>query len=385
MAALQSTTRDYIPRLDHLRFLAAFIVLAWHGLHFGKAVATSYVPTFWVLSLFEEGHTGVALFLSLSGFVLHTTCRERGIDYFRFLRNRLLRIAPLFVFWTLLSFYTGSMSSIDLVVAVFTLLSRDAVVGSGWTVLVEFQLYLVFPFLLASVRRNGLRYLVGLLVLMIAIRAGIWVKHGSVQSLAYSTVFGRLDQFVLGMIASEIYHRKKRLFAHGAVLAASAVLWVVVYHAFNAAGGFFAGKEYSTLWIAMPSVEGFFYALLIAAYLGVDVTIPKTIDRSLSWLGSLSYSFYLGHLLVIEVLYRTFEAIGAAPTGFALAFAFVILVVLPAVIALSALTYYLVEKPFLAMRLSHFMDDFALPQDARIPRLAIVRDLDEESMRRHIV
>ena len=99
--------------------------------------------------------------MTLSGFIFQAICRNRQIIYFEFLRNRILRIAPLFLVWTLFLFYTGDTDPSKLFVAILSLLNRDAVPGAGWTIIVEVQFYVIFPFLLVFTRKYGIRYLVG--------------------------------------------------------------------------------------------------------------------------------------------------------------------------------------------------------------------------------
>lgn len=83
---MKSSNSVYLPRLDHLRFLAAMLVFTWHTIHDAEAVPFAAVPSFFPLSLFEEGHTGVSFFLTLSGFILAALCTDRTVLYGAFIR-----------------------------------------------------------------------------------------------------------------------------------------------------------------------------------------------------------------------------------------------------------------------------------------------------------
>jgi peptidoglycan/LPS O-acetylase OafA/YrhL len=355
---LKSSTSQYFSRLDHLRFFAALLVLVWHAIHYNKQIPTSYVPGFWPASLFEEGHTGVSLFMTLSGFIFQAICRNQEIVYREFLRNRLLRIAPLFLVWTFFYFYTTNVDATKLFVALVGLLNRDAVPGVGWTIVIEFQFYVLFPFLLAFTAKYGLKYLCGLIVLAVLFRWGVWYRQESTQMLSYWTIFGRIDQFIFGMIGCELFFRKLHWFRRPYILICMTLIWVWLYHRFNSLGGFYEIGGYpskSPIWIILPSLEGFFYALITASYLGWGVKLPVFVDKSVAWLGSLSFSLYLNHFYLIEILHKLIADQGWIYSGPSSAVAFALLIVLPPLVVVSAATYYLIELPFLSFRRNYFL------------------------------
>jgi peptidoglycan/LPS O-acetylase OafA/YrhL len=319
----------------------------------------SYVPELWPLSLFEEGHTGVALFMTLSGFIFYSLARRSRIAYGEFIRNRLLRIAPLFLLWTLLLFHRDGGDPVKLFVSVAGLLNQGAVPGVGWSIIVEFQFYVAFPFLLAFTQRQGPSYLVRLLLVAIGLRALMWCLHDTVQPLAYWTIFGRVDQFLLGMLASELYHRRRSWLAHPLVLISLVGAWTALYHRFNVLGGYsnFGGVEptHSSVWIYLPTGEGLFYGLITASYLSQRWTLPAWLDRALAWTGTLSFSIYLNHMLVIDVTYKLMKRMQWVPAYTAEgAFAFGLFACLLTVLA-SAATYNVIERPFLALRRSYLL------------------------------
>jgi len=227
---MKSSSFTYFSRLDHLRLLAALMVLFWHGMRYFQQVPTAELPAFWPLSFAQEGHTGVALFMVLSGFIFQTLCRGKEVNYFEFIRNRVLRIAPLFIFWTLLYFYIGDVDPAKLFIAIVGLMNKGTIPGVGWTIIVEFQFYLLFPFLLIFTRQYGLRYLVCLLLFAVFFRWSIWYTVGTVQDLSYSTIFGRIDQFLLGMINCELACRHKHLFHSRIFLVSLIVIWAAIFH-----------------------------------------------------------------------------------------------------------------------------------------------------------
>lgn len=351
---MKSTTSQYFSRLDHLRLLAALMVLFWHVMRYFKQVPSAEVPAFWPLSFAQEGHTGVALFMVLSGYIFQQLCRNREVEYFGFIRNRLLRIAPLFIFWTLLFFYIGDVDPVKLFIGIFGLLNKGTVPGVGWTIIVEFQFYLLFPFLLFFTRKYGLSYPIGLVLLALFFRWGIWYTVGTVQDLSYATIFGRIDQFLLGMIGCELANRHKQLFSSRILLLGLIVLWLAIFHRFDILGGYFDNKNgypsSTSVWIYWPFLEGLFYSLITASYLGIDQLLPKFVDKILAWLGTLSYSFYLNHYLAIQISFKAFKWAGVETAGFWNAFSLTLLGAFPLMVIMSVMTYYLIEQPFLLLR-----------------------------------
>jgi len=90
---MRASSGLYVSRLDHVRALAAFLVYCWHFVH--THVPYDHVPVFAPISLLEEGHIGVALFMTLSGYLFAKIIDGRPINLGRFYRNRVLRLAPL--------------------------------------------------------------------------------------------------------------------------------------------------------------------------------------------------------------------------------------------------------------------------------------------------
>src|SRR5258708_15325185 len=94
---MRSSSGAHYIALDHVRGLAAFMVFAWHFTHawYGFPIPFEYVPAVFPFALLDEGHTGVALFMTLSGYLFAKLLDGKTIDYRAFLWNRVLRLVPL--------------------------------------------------------------------------------------------------------------------------------------------------------------------------------------------------------------------------------------------------------------------------------------------------
>jgi peptidoglycan/LPS O-acetylase OafA/YrhL len=345
-------SRLHLARIEHLRFFAVLLIFVWHAYH--RVLPTSDVPRVFLLSIFEEGHTGLSLSLVLSGFILATLCTGYEVAYGAFVRNRLLRVAPLLAMWTLFYFYTGSIPAERLLATILGLLnSNGSFPGIGWSVLVLFQLYLIFPFLLGFARRQGQRYLIGLLVTLLALRVGFYFNGDNIQVLSYNTALGRIDQFLLGILGFQVHRRWGRQLGHPLLFAVATLAWLALFHGFNVLGGYYAPTQPS-VWIYLPTLEGGFYTLITVSYINLRVHLPGFVRRPAASLGAalgrLSYSLFLNHYPVIGIVFGLAAKLGLVqPTlrsffvvGFGMAF--------PASLLLSAMTYTFIERPFLGLR-----------------------------------
>ena len=352
---MESTGKIYFSKLDHLRFLAALLVIFWHSVHeFG--LPYSYVPSFWPLSIFNEGHTGVALFMTLSGFIFQALVGNQNINSAQFYLNRLLRIAPLFLVWTFILFWTQNIDSTKIFLSIFSLLNKPNVLGNGWAIVVEFQFYLIFPFLILFTRSRGIHFLFGIVFLALLLRTGIWVTKGTVQEIAYWSIFGRIDNFLLGMICCYLYRLNSKIIRNPLFLCMLVIVLICFYRWFNLMGGYNSdhGQSKSLIWVFMPTIEGALYGLIMASYLSISLCLPKLLDRLFAWLGCLSFSLYMNHAFVISIAQKVLIDNKIELTGYAGGCIFFIIVMI-IVVPISALTYYLIEEPFLKMRKVYLM------------------------------
>ncbi len=93
---MKSENISYNPRIDQIRWLAATLVFLFHFNLEYRDLGGTGLNSNW-LGLIKEGHTGVGLFFTLSGFLfMLIALNTQHIIYSEFIRNRFLRIFPLF-------------------------------------------------------------------------------------------------------------------------------------------------------------------------------------------------------------------------------------------------------------------------------------------------
>jgi peptidoglycan/LPS O-acetylase OafA/YrhL len=363
-----SKNTSYISRLDHLRFFAALLVAAYH-FHSNSIRTGSLNP---LLMLIKEGETGVSLFMVLSGFILTRIAFGKQIDYKSFIYNRILRIYPLYTLMVFIAAFSAGRH-MDFVSFV-ALMSPMGNMGNVylekfphiWTVAVEFQFYLIFPFIVRFFARYGVRYLFGVIGVAIAIRVMLYLTDGSVQDASYWTILGRVDQFAIGMIAAAIYGQRTKWLSSPVALCVSFAAVYLWFFLFNKWSGGFYGKNSATsfAWVVSPTAEATVWAGLSLAYLQQKWHLPAVIDRTLAYLGAISFSMYMWHYPIIVTLDKS-------PSIFVFHEWYLnfLLIVLPIILAASSLSYFVVEKPFFAMRTVYTKPSVA-PLD---PNLKVVR------------
>lgn len=303
--------------------------------------------------MIEEGHSGVALFIVLSGFILSLGTIGREIHYGRFLVARILRIYPLFVVFLVFGMHTIP-SDIQSFLTTLLPLNLPGAIGGGtftamfWAVAVEFQCYLIFPFLIAFSKNKGSRYLMQIIAIFIIFRMIAVLAQGvNARDLTYWTVVGRMDQFIVGMIAARLYvlggwQNLNPLWFGVAVISVITALTM-----FNWSGGWPSTSAWNLFW---PPVEAAIWAFFILTYISASRIFPKIPSMILEKIGEISYSVYLLHFVVIQVVISQQIWITWTGNGYYDAILTGVIIVSPISLAISFLTYHAIEKPFLNLR-----------------------------------
>jgi peptidoglycan/LPS O-acetylase OafA/YrhL len=350
---MRSSSGAHFIALDHVRSLAALMVVTWHFTHgrYGAPVPFSYTPAVFVLSLFDEGHTGVALFMTLSGYLFAKLLDGKAINYAAFLWNRILRLLPLLILVIVadgIVKVAAGQNAYQYVKSIASGVVLPTLPNGGWSITVEFHFYLLLPLLLWMLRKSRLA-LIAVLAAAILLRVILYQAQGSVQFLAYWTLIGRIDQFVLGILLYEF--RAYFVRRHSLVLIIL-VGFSLFYWYFNRQGGYFIGPSYpsvSPLWIFIPTLEGLAYAISIAWYDNSFNHSTSGVSKIIGKIGQLSYSIYLLNFFFVFAAARFVHEHIMDISSFYLAFLWSIVFFI-LMIPLGYASFYLVESPFLTLR-----------------------------------
>lgn len=356
---MKSLNIPYNPRIDQLRWFAATLVFLFHFYIEWRGLAGPTINSSWG-GLITEGHTGVGLFFALSGFLLmQIALHQQTIHYRDFMRNRFLRIFPLFftIFLVATSIGRDKFQPQDIFYLFTTNLglaptSGTVITGAAWTVSLEFMFYALFPFLARFAMEQGPRYLMKLLVLLFFFKIAAYTVNQNSTLMFFSTFVGRFDQFIIGMIGAMLYQQhKETLHRHSAWLVPIAFLLVVANSALQTkVGSFVTPQPHSAFWIVWSTLEGAGWICVILAWVSFDKRLPAWLERTLNQGGKISFSFYLLHMAVLHVLAQGLHRYGYAGQ----IQWYHVLILLPIAYgvtwALSTLSYNTIEEPFLKMR-----------------------------------
>lgn len=356
-----------IASLDGLRGIAILLVIP-HNSDIFPAVKNWAFP-FAVLS--HAGWTGVQLFFVLSGFLITGYLLDsRGSpNYYRaFFARRVLRIFPLY-FLVLIIFLLilphivqlseARLETYDQQVWLWVFLSNWTQPFNGtvvwfphfWSLAVEEQFYLVWPFVVALVPKRRL-LLTTLIVAGIAITSRI-VRHkmGSSSDVIYMFTTTRMDALALGAAAAVLARRQDILELcrkHQAGLAISALGLALVSAAISRV---FDTHDPGTIFIGYTLLATAGAMLILALYAGSGS--GNWLERIFSIAplracGKYSYAMYIFHMLVIQAsgnqLIKVLQATGSASP---LLYSLTIIVIS---YALGWLSFHLYERHFLALK-----------------------------------
>jgi peptidoglycan/LPS O-acetylase OafA/YrhL len=212
--------------------------------------------------------------------------------------------------------------------------------------------------------RYGPAILMILVVGAILLRVLLVLDGADAHDLSYWTIFGRIDQFLIGMAAALAYRvwYDKPL---GFLCPLMACVMLALLFIYNQAGGLPNSHPWKIIW---PSVEALGWAGFIIGYLKLAPRLPRPVSKALASIGEISFSMYLLHVCVIAAVLQLGPlTFGLGPVGASLMNG--LCLVLPGTIAVSWMTFRLIERPFLRMRVRYLNDSKIMAAGALKPAL----------------
>lgn len=358
-----------IKGLDTLRAFAVIFVIIQH---WGPVYdASTPVELFVKTILVPDGATGVYIFFTLSGFLItsilvnarfSTTTPDRPSILKNFIIRRTLRIFPiyyifLFALYHLLS-WPAMKSELPWCLTYTTNFmimktnSWAAMAGHLWTLAIEEQFYLLWPWIILFVNEKYLKY-----VFAAGILAGVVTTCITLQTkIEPFMVYNCMDSFAIGGFYA--YARRDADFVKKFE---KVVKWVGPFLLIPYFGWKLLAFKLSiyTLIILKKTADSFIAIWLIVLIVNNKSERNRKYfleNRSLNFIGRISYCVYLIHPFVprltgplFERLKNTFQA-NHAVSALLDSYNFLYLLNLGILFTTCWLSYILIEKPILSLK-----------------------------------
>jgi len=352
----------YVKEFEALRGVLAIWVVVGH-------VATASVLHGRLIEAKLYNFYAVTVFILLSGFAIAALIDKKPEGYGLYITRRAFRIFPVYLFYLALSVLlanfsletwlnapSGVMQAARIKIATDTITywpwhlaahlpalhglvppsllpSTDyAFLGQAWSISLEWQYYLIAPFFIAvlTTKMNATR--IGLLLL------GALAVAFILPRMPESFIGGWLLDFTLG-IATFFFMKYRDREAHPLRLIPLVKVWALVM------AGLLLQRSVSVLpYLIWATV----IMLVICAREkegGVASLFSRVANaRPLQWVGSMAYSVYLSHMLVLILVLRAVQALGINEPW--PQFAILVSATLAGTLVISRLSYLFIELPF---------------------------------------
>ncbi len=349
-----TTSGNYIPEVDGLRFAAILAVVLFHvpiQIALRSAEQSTQNP-FW--HLVSNGHRGVELFFLISGFILgmpfasHLLCARKPVRLRDYFMRRVTRLEPPYILSILarlpfLVLYMHRPLRSVLIHGLASLLYlHNLIFGVGssvsppaWSLEIEIQFYCLAPlFALAyfKIRPAWLRRLLGLTFLIAAGIIQLSIQHGGDETRFTISILNYVQYFFAGFLLVDLYLTDwDRIPVSWLWDIASLGAWCWIFEAEG------------------PAVHILLPVIALIAYIGAfkGRIFPSFFRlRWVSLIGGMCYSIYLTHGLANSasgILCRYFSsALQLSPFAEALT---AYTIALPMTLLLGLLLYIAVERP----------------------------------------
>ena len=369
----------YFPGLNGLRFIAAFLVIISHVEE--MKMLFGYENWRLVPTIEHIGAISVTFFFVLSGFLITYLLLEekkqtRWICLTSFYSKRITRIWPLYYLIVILGiFIIPHISALHIpgnpfpfipkIIALFLLIFPNLVFGfygftpytvQTWSIGVEEQFYMIWPLLFrftSNYLRNMIGIIVGYMAVFVLLKAGILITKSMhylplaetefLEHILTFLSFTRIDCMAIGGIGAwAVFYRRKRILS-------------LVYHPLIIGISTFVLVALMLKGTILPVVGHRLYAGLFIIVILNIATNPGRLtylleNRTLNYLGKISYGIYMYHFLVIGVVIALLRNnLLTHPMNW-LSHTILYALVVGLTIGVSAVSYHAFEYPFIRNR-----------------------------------
>lgn len=357
----------YVKSLDGLRFVAVTLVLLDHWTNYRLGFQASYL--------------GVSIFFVLSGYLItgillkakaadNQLYRPHGRSLKLFYIRRTIRIFPLYYLVILVLYLLNEPNLRENIFWLITYQSNNYIAFTGhwmgsfdhfWSLAVEEQFYIFFPFLIFFLNNKHLpKTLLALVLLSVILRFWLYFNHTS-WVVPFVLMPTSLDALGLGSLLAYYFHIKKgeeilsickiKIGLLVSFLAYCSILFLIrnqpVSHDF-----------YTTVLLRL--FEALFSVFLIFSFVKINdksafTTIKKLLfeNEAIVFIGKISYGIYIYHHFIYNIYYSTdgnfivkiFKKLNYFSAGLGDNIFVQLGILFPIVLIISTISWYILEKP----------------------------------------
>ncbi len=311
----QTVAKSRLVFLDALRGIAVLLVFGTHALN---RISPDF--DFFRSHSFDSGNWGVFVFFLCSGFVIPLSL-ERQASLGRFWVGRIFRLYPLYWVCIVATVLVGASETTApfAILANFTMAHQffgiPHVQSTFWSLTIELAFYGAVSLLFAlHVHRKSSFIAVAMLLTAAVVEGALLLRGYSLPLELLSSLAG----LFLGTVFYRLYQGEVARWQLLAIVALALPVLV------------------GTVWWHRPSYAGPRIAAIVV-FSAVFILRERAFPRWLCYVGEISYSIYLSHIIVIHVI--------GDPGPPALN----LLLWLAATVGVSAITYHWIEQPMIGI------------------------------------
>lgn len=309
-----------------------------------------------VFRLLNLWGNGVQLFFVISGFCFYLVLEKQKQNNlqtaFAFWKKRWLRIAP--AFYTVcvalaLVYNTGSINELSYKLFFNFIFLHNHVQGAEvdaifWSLAVEWHFYLLLPLIFIAINRKGIiQTVAGLVALCFGLSVLHYYGYFYPGDQWWYSIFNNIGHFAWGIVAGYLFRKEIAI----GFLSKNYSLIIGLAIAYTGKIMFSSGvvqrfPSFSVLLqSAGPLIMTFGFACMMYTSLFNKLSFVLIGNKLFSWIGKISYSFYLWHSAVLGAVYYFGAAfLTASPISVFL----LLLLTLFFLIPISYLSYTLLES-----------------------------------------
>lgn len=361
-----TSSGNYFPEIDGLRFLAISSVFVFHLANFISTKDTHTYHSSYNLSILKEvcsrGYFGVQLFFVISGYVLglpfaqHYLANGKPVNLKNYFLRRITRLEPPYIIvMTVLLFaclFIVKKPETSLAIKSFLysiIYSHNFAFGNGilpyinivaWSLEIEVQFYILAPLLALIFKINNQAVRRTVLIASIAVLTITGERIG----FSFTWLINYLEYFLLGLYLSDL--KVSSSLQPPVASQEKNSLFSKVVSAFCLIGIWCFDKEKITSPILKTTWE--LTQLLFIGYLYYEVLIKQSVDilkwRWIAFTGGMCYSIYLIHYSVISLVGNPIIGISFSHNQL-INQAIYAITLLFAVMVTSSIFFLLIERP----------------------------------------